>query len=201
MNTISGYIERITFASEETGWTVARLKEAGKADLTTVVGNLLAVTPGETVELIGRWVTDKKYGPQFRVESFQSVVPATVNGIEKYLGSGLIRGIGPKMARRLVESFGEQTLELIENDPDRLFEVDGFGKNRVAWVTEALVPRRNSNPAFAQCRSLQSTENRRPQDGFCEIVIYIILSDIRGFCYDPWLHMRYTIYQTGDLLG
>ena len=86
---ISGYVERVTFANEETGWTVARLKEAGKSDLTTVVGNLLAITPGESLELSGKWVTDKKYGPQFRVESYTSVVPATVNGIEKYLSTSL----------------------------------------------------------------------------------------------------------------
>jgi len=134
---IHGYLERITYYNEENHFTVARLQETGKRELTTIVGNLAGITPGESLKLTGKWVQDPRFGPQFRVERFETVVPATVNGIRKYLGSGLIRGIGPVMAKRIVNVFGLQTLDVIDRSPGRLTEVDGIGPKRVELITRA----------------------------------------------------------------
>src|ERR671924_102933 len=117
---IQGVLERVIFHSEETGFTVAKIKESGKKELTSVVGNMIGVSPGETLELQGRWVHKKNYGEQFEVREYRTVVPATVSGIEKYLGSGLIKGIGPVTAKRIVSHFGLQTLDIIENSAQRL---------------------------------------------------------------------------------
>jgi len=137
LEVVHGCLERITYYNEENHFTVARLQETGKKELTTIVGNLAGITPGESLKLTGKWVADPRFGPQFRVERFETVVPATVNGIRKYLGSGLIRGIGPVMAKRVVKVFGLQTLDVIDHSPGRLAEVDGIGPKRVALITRA----------------------------------------------------------------
>ena len=134
---IQGQIERITFQNEENGFTVAKMKVKGKKDLVTITGNLPGTNAGEILELWGEWNNHPKFGSQFKIVRFKSVMPATVVGIEKYLGSGLIKGIGPIMAKRLVEKFKESTLEIIENEPDRLEEVDGIGPKRVQMIKEA----------------------------------------------------------------
>ena len=113
---LQGHIERITYSNEENGYTVARVKVYGRNDLVTVVGNLLSPTPGEVIHMKGEWVNNPKYGEQFKVVHYKSVVPASVSGIQKYLGSGLIKGIGPVMAKRIVKKFGEDTLEVIGHD-------------------------------------------------------------------------------------
>jgi exodeoxyribonuclease V alpha subunit len=137
MLTIYGLIERITYYNEENDFIVARLQEKGKRELTTIVGNLTAINPGESLKLTGRWVHNKKFGEQFQVESYEITVPATVHGIRKYLGSGLIKGIGPIMAERIVRKFGLDTLNIIEKKPERLSEVDGIGPKRIAMITKA----------------------------------------------------------------
>lgn len=139
---LEGILERIVFANEENGWSVVRLEVPGKADLVTAVGRLLEVQPGECLKLTGAWETDRKFGPQFRVSSYQSVLPATVTAIERYLGSGLIRGIGKVMARRLVAAFGDQTLEVIDRYSARLEEVGGIGPKRSALIRTAWVEQR-----------------------------------------------------------
>ncbi|HEV7503780.1 MAG TPA: ATP-dependent RecD-like DNA helicase [Thermoanaerobaculia bacterium] len=135
--TVEGVLERIVFSNEENAWTVARLTVAGQRDLVTAVGNLLGVQPGENLRLTGAWIQDPKYGKQFKVASYATVTPATVGGIEKYLGSGLIRGIGKVMASRLVATFGMETLDVIENRPDRLVEVEGIGPKRSRDILRA----------------------------------------------------------------
>ena len=100
MPTIYGLIERITYYNEENDFLVAKLQEKDKRELTTIVGNLSGINPGESLKLTGRWVHNKKFGEQFQVENYEITVPATVHGIKKYLGSGLIKGIGPIMAER-----------------------------------------------------------------------------------------------------
>jgi len=137
MEEISGYLERITYYNEETNFIVAKLQEKGKIGLTTIVGNLAGITPGESLRLKGKWVHNKKFGDQFQVERYETVVPATVNSIEKYLGSGLIKGIGPVMAKRIVKVFGLNTLDVIENTPQHLSRVEGIGNKRIAMITEA----------------------------------------------------------------
>lgn len=137
METIYGFLERISYHNEETQFIVAKLKEKGKQELTTIVGSLAGVSPGESLKLHGRWVNNKKFGEQFQVERYESMIPATVNGIEKYLGSGLIRGIGPVMARRIVRVFGLDTIDIIENSPQELSRVEGIGPKRIAMIAGA----------------------------------------------------------------
>lgn len=137
METIYGYVERITFSNEETGFVVARIREKGKQGLTTIVGNMAGVSPGESLRASGRWVNNSKFGEQFQVERYQTVVPATVNGIEKYLGSGLIKGVGPVIAKRIVKLFGVDTLDVIENSPEQLSRVEGIGARRIEMIANA----------------------------------------------------------------
>jgi exodeoxyribonuclease V alpha subunit len=135
---LEAVLERITYANEETGYTIARVATHRSGDdLLTVVGSLLGVQPGESLRLEGRWGSHPKYGRQFEVHSFTTVLPATVQGIERYLGSGLIKGIGPKMAARIVEHFGADTLRIIEEEPGRLVEVPGLGPKRTAMIGTA----------------------------------------------------------------
>ncbi len=131
-------MERVTYANEETGYTIARVATSRSGtDLLTVVGALLGVQPGESLRLVGRWGSHPRYGRQFEVHSFTTVLPATVQGIERYLGSGLIKGIGPKMAARIVGHFGADTLRVIEEQPGRLVEVPGLGPKRTAMIGTA----------------------------------------------------------------
>ncbi|MDA8019142.1 MAG: AAA family ATPase, partial [Thermoanaerobaculia bacterium] len=134
--TLDGVVDRIVFANPESGWSVLRLTVRGKGEI-TAVGHLATAQPGETLQLRGRWVKDKKFGRQFRVESFESVRPATFIGIERYLSSGLIQGIGKTMAKRLVHEFGLDTLDIIENEPERLQEVEGIGAVRSSRIRKA----------------------------------------------------------------
>jgi exodeoxyribonuclease V alpha subunit len=134
---LQGTVERITYVNEETQYVVARLDVPGSRDLATIVGNLPSLTPGETLRLQGTWTHHKKFGHQFLVERYETVVPATVTGIQRYLGSGLIKGIGPVFAARLVDAFGLDTLRVIEEEPARLREVEGIGPLRLRRITAA----------------------------------------------------------------
>ncbi|MEZ4735818.1 MAG: AAA family ATPase [Caldilineaceae bacterium] len=142
-------IERITYHNEETGYTVAKLtpelrsqSNAGQSGFgrnreVAIIGTLVGVNVGESVELTGRWTIHAEYGRQFVVETMRTVLPATVAGIEKYLGSGLIRGVGPVTAKRIVKHFGVDTLTIIEEQPERLNEVPGVGRKRVQMIMTA----------------------------------------------------------------
>ena len=134
---IKAQIERITYYNEENGYTIARAKVDGRYDLVTVVGNLLSINAGEVLRLKGQWHNHPKFGEQFRIESYESIVPATVKGIEKYLGSGLIKGIGPVMAKRLVSKFGLETLHIIETHIQKLHAVEGIGDKRIEMIKKA----------------------------------------------------------------
>jgi len=134
---IKGQIERITYYNEENGYTIAKMKVQGRTDLVAIVGTLFSIIPGEVVKLSGYWDRHPKYGEQFKVVSHETIMPATVKGIEKYLGSGMIKGIGPVMAKRLVTKFGIDTLDIIENKIDRLHEVPGVGEKRVEMIKTA----------------------------------------------------------------
>ena len=134
---VEGVVHRIVYESPETGFFVARLRVKKSRDPVTFVGNLAAVSPGETVRVWGRWVDDPKFGRQLRMERYETILPNTVHGIEKYLGSGLIHGIGPKYAKRLVNAFGTDTLRVISDEPERLQSVEGIGRKRAAQIREA----------------------------------------------------------------
>jgi exodeoxyribonuclease V alpha subunit len=134
---VEGVLERIVFESEDTGFFVGRLRERGKQELTTFVGSLVATNVGETIRLWGRWTEDPRFGPQLKMERYEVILPTSVRGIEKYLGSGLIPGIGKKYAKRLVESFGVETLRVISDEPERLRKVPGIGRKRAAGICES----------------------------------------------------------------
>jgi exodeoxyribonuclease V alpha subunit len=134
---IKGEIERITYYNQENGYTIAKMRVDGSKGLVTVVGNLSNPNPGESLKLEGLWQTHPKYGEQFKITAYESVVPATVTGIERYLGSGLIKGIGPVMAKRLVGKFGVETLNVIGDEIERLHEVEGIAEKRVEMIRGA----------------------------------------------------------------
>ncbi|RPI72878.1 MAG: ATP-dependent RecD-like DNA helicase, partial [Desulfobacteraceae bacterium] len=134
---LQGQIERITYTNDESGFTIAKLNVAGQPDLITVVGNLLTPMPGEILRVQGEWVNHPKYGRQLKLTHYESVVPASAHGIEKYLGSGLIKGIGPVMAKRMVKKFGKETLDIIEKAIARLTEVEGIGEKRIQMIQQA----------------------------------------------------------------
>jgi exodeoxyribonuclease V alpha subunit len=130
-------LERVTFASEETGYTVAKVDPGRGGDLVTVVGSLLGAAPGEFLRMRGRWGSHPQHGRQFQVEDYTTVLPATVQGIRRYLGSGLIKGIGPRLAENIVGHFGADALDVIDHEPGRLIEVPKLGPKRVAAITAA----------------------------------------------------------------
>ncbi|HSV31700.1 MAG TPA: ATP-dependent RecD-like DNA helicase [Atribacteraceae bacterium] len=135
--TLQGQVERITFQNAANGYTVARLKVKGYQELVTVVGPLPGICAGEILRVWGQWKNHPRFGEQFLTDSFETLIPATTRGIEKYLGSGLIKGIGPVMAYRLVNHFGKDTLGIIENQAHRLTEVPGIGGKRVSMISKA----------------------------------------------------------------
>ncbi len=141
---ITGVVERITFSAEDTGYTIARLLVPREKDLVTIVGSFANLQPGQTLKLYGYWKNHPKYGLQFIVLNYEETKPADITGIEKYLGSGLVKGVGPVMAGRIVKHFGLETLKIIEENIDRLIEVEGIGKKRVtmikkAWSTQKVI--------------------------------------------------------------
>lgn len=141
---VQGVVERLTYHSEESGYTVARLKAPRTSELITIVGNFANIQPGQTLHLEGTWRDHPKYGQQFQVTKYRETKPATLTGIEKYLGSGLIKGVGPVTAKRIVAHFGLETLEVIEHQIGRLAEVPGIAQKRVkliqaAWATQKAI--------------------------------------------------------------
>ena len=130
-------VERITYQNAENGYSVMKVKVKGYDDLVTLVGNLLEVPAGSVLLCEGEWRVDKRYGQQFQCQTWEEVMPATAYGIEKYLGSGLVKGIGPKFAKLIVGHFGTDTIEVIETDIERLYEVPGIGKKRVEKIRES----------------------------------------------------------------
>jgi exodeoxyribonuclease V alpha subunit len=136
-DSLSGLIERVTFFNEENGWAVLKVKAKGHRDQVTVLGSLPSVSAGEWVTAEGRWVQDREFGQQFRAEILNSTAPTTKEGIEKYLGSGMVKGIGPVYAKKLVAKFGEQIFEIIETASARLEELDGIGPKRRKRIKDA----------------------------------------------------------------
>jgi len=134
---LQGSVERVTFSNEESGYSVVKIKVPGRKELVSAVGSFVSVTPGEVLRMEGSWGNHPRFGEQFKVDRYETAVPDSVQGIGKYLSSGLIKGIGPIMAKRIVGRFGPQTLEVIDHNPERLLEVDGIGAYRLTQITRA----------------------------------------------------------------
>lgn len=150
--TLVGVLERITYFNPENAYTVARVAVEGERQPVTVVGNLVGANLGETLELRGQWKTNPKYGRQFAVEGFTPRLPVTETGLEKYLGSGLIKGIGKAYARRIIKKFGREVLDVFENEPERLAEVPGIGKKRIDTIARAWRDQRQIRDLMLFCQ-------------------------------------------------
>ena len=137
METLHGILERIVFENPDTGYTIGRFSARGHPELVTVVGNLASVNAGESLLLNGEWINNPKYGRQFKINRYETILPANVVGLRKYLGSGLIKGIGPKMATRIVKQFGMDTMDVIELTPEKLERVPGIGRKRIELIKQA----------------------------------------------------------------
>ncbi len=137
METLSGILERIVYENADNGYTVGRFSAYGHPELVTIVGNLASVNAGESLLLSGEWTNNPKYGAQFQIDRYETIQPANVLGIRKHLGSGMIKGIGPKMATRIVSKFGMDTIDVIEQTPEKLAGVPGIGKKRVEMIQQA----------------------------------------------------------------
>lgn len=186
---LSGVVERVTFHNAENGFCVLRVKVKGKKDLVTVLGNVPSVSPGEYIQCSGNWHNDKNHGLQFKASFLKAMPPNTLEGMEKYLGSGLIKGIGPHFAKRLVTAFGEEVFEVIEQRAHLLSTVEGIGKVRSSticnsWQGQKIV---RKIMVFLQSHGVGTTRATRIYktygDKAIEVVSgnpYILAKDIHG---------------------
>jgi exodeoxyribonuclease V alpha subunit len=134
---LAGLVERVTFHNAENGFCVLRAKARGHRDLVTVVGHAAIISAGEWITASGEWINDRSHGQQFKARFLKTSAPSSIEGIEKYLGSGMIRGIGPVYAKKMIKAFGEKVFDVIEAEPDRLREVTGIGAVRAKRITDA----------------------------------------------------------------
>ena len=134
---LAGLVERVTYHNAENGFCVLRLRARGHRDLVTLVGHAAVVSAGEWINATGEWTNDRTHGQQFRAKFLKTAAPTSIDGIEKYLASGMIRGIGPVYAKKLVRAFGEKVFDVIEAEPDRLRQVDGIGAVLAGRITAA----------------------------------------------------------------
>src|SRR6266852_693513 len=139
----AGLVERVTYHNAENGFCVLRIKARGHRDLVTTVGHAATISAGEWITAAGEWVNDRTHGQQFKSRFMRTSAPPTTEGIEKYLGSGMIRGIGPVYAKKMVKAFGDKVFDVIEAQPDRLREVTGIGPMRAKRITGAGPSRRS----------------------------------------------------------
>ena len=134
---LAGLVERVTFHNAENGFCVLRAKARGHRDLVTVVGHAAIISAGEWITASGEWTNDRTHGQQFKARFLKTSAPSSIEGIEKYLGSGMIRGIGPVYAKKMVKAFADKVFDIIEAEPDRLREVTGIGAVRAKRITDA----------------------------------------------------------------
>ncbi|MGB6012541.1 MAG: ATP-dependent RecD-like DNA helicase [Desulfobacterales bacterium] len=153
-STLEGELERITYSNPETHYTIAKLKTSKTHNMVTIVGSMPAVKPGQFLKIEGIWETHPKYGQQFKIASYEETLPATISGIKKYLASGIVKGIGPSTAHRMISCFGAKTFEIIEKNPERLVEIDGVGPAKAALIGDAW---KNNHAARGVMQLLQNS--------------------------------------------
>ncbi len=193
LDRLSGQIERVTYANAENGYAILKVKVYGRRVLVTAVGNIVDPMPGAILKMAGEWSTHPRYGEQFKVVFYETAVPATVRGIEKYLGSGLIKGIGPVMAKRIVKLFGEKTLDVIEHEAERLAEVPGIGKQRVGMIQRAWEEQKDIRDVmlFLQSQGVSS--------GYATKIYKAYGKDSIGIVKENPYRLAYDIYGIGFL--
>ena len=158
---LAGLVERVTYQNAENGFCVIRVKARGHRDLVTVVGHAAVISAGEWITASGEWTNDRTHGQQFKARFLKTSAPTSVEGIEKYLASGMIRGIGPVYAKKLLRAFGEKVFDVIEAEPDRLREVDGIGPVRAAASPPPGPSRRSSARSWCFCTATASARRER----------------------------------------
>src|SRR3989339_443640 len=185
---VNGIVESVIYRSEETGYTVCSVKVTGHQDNVTVVGNCAAVWVGETLKARGKWVRHKQHGFQFQADTITCIAPVTEGGIEKYLGSGMIKGIGKVMAKRLVKAFGEETLRIIEKESQRLEEVDGIGPTRRKMIKESWNEQKAVRDImiFLQSHTVGTAQATRIFKHYGNEAIALITEDPYRLCRDIW---------------
>jgi exodeoxyribonuclease V alpha subunit len=200
---LSGTIERVTFHNPETGYAVLRVLPRGRRGVVTVVGKLLSVTAGECIDATGAWVHDPQHGQQFRADEIRSTPPSTIEGIEKYLGSGLVKGIGPKYARKIVEVFGERTLEVIDESPAFLKEVKGIGPRRIAQIRESWKEQKavRGIMVFLQSHGLGTARAVRIYKTYGDQAVEIVRENPYRLATDIWGVGFHTADELGARLG
>ncbi len=195
MEKLEGTIERITYQNEKTGYVIARLQPKhrasrlrGRRELTTIVGEIASINPGENVVLSGEWTNHPKYGRQFKVLEYRVVCPSTTEGIRKYLGSGLIMGIGPVSAKRIVRHFALVTLEVIEHHPERLIEVEGIGPKRVEMIRKAWEEQKEIKEVmlFLQSHNISTAYAVKIYKHYGEDAIQIVRENPYRLAKDVW---------------
>jgi exodeoxyribonuclease V alpha subunit len=188
LQTLRGSIERITFHNEENGYTVARFVPEGKTLPVTIVGNLLGVNVGESLALEGRWTTHREYGPQFEIVKFSIQLPATVVGLKKYLGSGLIKGVGPVTAERIVNHFGLGTLDIVEQEIERLREVDGVGAKRIEMIKRGWTEQKQIKEVmlFLQSHGVSTTLAVKIYKAYGDAALGVVRNDPYRLAREIW---------------
>ncbi|MBY0228674.1 MAG: ATP-dependent RecD-like DNA helicase [Gemmataceae bacterium] len=201
--TFTGTIERVTHHNPETGYAVLRVLSRGRRGVATVVGKLLAVTAGEKLEAKGSWVADPQYGEQFRADEIKLLPPTTAEGIEKYLASGLVKGIGPRYARKIVETFGERTLAVIDESPAFLKEIKGIGPARIALIRESWRQQRAVRDimVFLQGHGLGTQKAVRIYKTYGDKAVDIVKEDPYRLSADIWGIGFATADELGGRLG
>ena len=159
---LAGLVERVTFHNAENGFCVLRAKARGHRDLVTVVGHAAIISAGEWITASGEWINDRAHGQQFKARFLKTSAPSSIDGIEKYLGSGMIRGIGPVHAKKMVKAFGEKVFDVIEAEPDRLRKVTGIGAVRAKRITDAWAEQKivRDGPGYPRHRLQERRRDR-----------------------------------------
>lgn len=201
--TLTGSIEHVAFHNPENGFTVLRVLVAGRGELVTVVGHLAAAVAGEYVHAVGNWVRDRDHGLQFKAESLRATPPHTVEGIEKFLGSGLVKGIGPHYARKIIETFGERTLQVIDESPTFLTEVKGIGPRRLeqiraSWQQQKAVRR---IMVFLQSHGIGTARAVRIWKTYGDQAVDLIQANPYRLATDIWGVGFHTADQLAERLG
>jgi ATP-dependent exoDNAse (exonuclease V) alpha subunit len=158
---LAGLVERVTYQNAENGFCVIRVKARGHRDLVTVIGHAAVISAGEWITASGDWMNDRTHGQQFKARFLKTSAPTSIEGIEKYLASGMIRGIGPVYAKKLLRALGEKVFDVIEAEPDRLREVDGIGPVRANRIAAAWRSRRWSARSWCFCTATESGRRER----------------------------------------
>ena len=188
LQALRGIIERITFYNEENGYTVARFVPEGKTIPVTIVGSLMGVSVGESLALEGIWSTHREYGPQFEIKRFTIQLPATVVGLKKYLGSGLIKGVGPVTAERIVNHFGLTTLDIIEKEIERLREVEGVGAKRIEMIQRGWTEQKQIKEVmlFLQSHGVSTTLAVKIYKAYGDGALNVVRNDPYRLARDIW---------------